>query len=158
MALQTPPTPSFGPDTFTDLATLAQILKENDEYLEQKIDNAAPSIEVTTAAITLASGYSNNSSYVSSEAIKIGNLVTIDLGVVNCPSSIGGNSYFTLGTMPAGYRPTGKHRMGVGMIYAATVMKPVQLRLNTDGTINFLSAETVSGASYLFASAITFAI
>lgn len=158
MPLQTPPTPSYGPDTFTDLAQLAQVLLENDQYLEDKIDNLNPAPSVTKAAITLASGYSNNASYVASEAIKIGNLVTIDLGLINCPSSISGNSYFTLGTMPVGYRPTGKHRMGVGMIYASTVMKPVQLRLNTDGSINYLSAETVSGASYIFASAITFAI
>ncbi|UVK59240.1 hypothetical protein SEA_QUARTZ_21 [Microbacterium phage Quartz] len=159
MALQTPPTPAYGPNTFTSLAELASILLANDEYLEDKIDNIAPPApSVTKAAITLASGYSNNSSYVASEAIKIGNLVTIDLGLVNCPSTIGGNQYYTLGTLPTGYRPTGKHRMGVGMIYAATVMKPVQLRLNTDGSINFLSAESVSGASYLFASAITFAI
>ncbi|WNM67995.1 hypothetical protein SEA_SIRVICTOR_22 [Microbacterium phage SirVictor] len=158
MPLENPAAPAYGPNTFTALEAALATLYDNDEYLEDLIDNLNPAPSVTKAAITLASGYSNNSSYVSSEAIKIGNLVTIDLGLVNCPSSISGNSYFTLGTMPVGYRPTGKHRMGVGMIYAATAMKPVQLRLNTDGSINYLSAETVSGASYLFASAITFAI
>lgn len=155
MALQTPPTPTYGPNTFSDLADLARILLENDEYLE---DNAGGGVEITKAAITLASGYSNNSSYVASEAIKIGNLVTVDFGLINVPASIGGNSYNTLGTMPVGYRPTGKHRMGIGMIYSGTLMTPVQLRLNTDGSINYLSAVTISSASYLFASAITFAI
>ncbi|QDF15750.1 hypothetical protein SEA_FINNY_21 [Microbacterium phage Finny] len=158
MALSKPDYPTYGPETFTKLQELVDTFYANDEELKDLIDNIAPSVSVDTAAITLASGYSNNSSYVASTAIKMGNLVTIDLGLVNCPSSIGGNQYYTLGTMPSGYRPTGKHRMGVGMIYAGTVMKPVQLRLNTDGSINFLSAETVSNASYLFASAITFAI
>ncbi|QFP95350.1 hypothetical protein SEA_YUUY_21 [Microbacterium phage YuuY] len=158
MAITKPDYPDYGPDTFTKLQELVDTFYANDEELKELIDNIEPSVSVTKAAIALASGYSNNASYVASEAIKVGTLVTIDLGLVNCPSTVGGNQYYTLGTMPAGYRPTGKHRMGVGMIYAGTVMKPVQLRLNTDGSINYLSAETVSNASYLFASAITFAI
>lgn len=158
MPLQEPPTPTYGPTTFTDLAELAQVLLENDQYLEDKIDNLNPAPSVTKAAITLASGYSNNASYVAAEAIKIGNLVTIDLGLINCPASISANTYFTLGTMPSGYRPTGKHRMGVGMIYTSAKMFPIQLRLNTDGSINYLSAEAIASAGYIFASAITFAI
>lgn len=163
MALETPPIPFYGVGTFDALAEMARIIKDNDDYLEGLIEDIDPApeptpVEITKAPITLSSGYSNNASYVASEAIKLGNLVTIDLGLINCPSTIGGNEYYTLGTMPVGYRPTGKHRMGVGMIYASTVIKPVQLRLNTDGSINYLSAESVSGAGYLFASAITFAI
>ena len=159
MPLQTPPTPAYGPDAFTSLAQMAEIILENDQYLENKIDNITPPAPpVTKAAVALASGYSNNANYIASEAIKIANLVTVDLGLVNCPSTIGGNQYYTLGTLPVGYRPVGKHRMAVAAIFSGTAIVPIQLRLNTDGSINYLSAISITAASYIIVTPITFAI
>lgn len=46
MPLETPPTPAYGPDTFTDLAELARILMANDEFL---LENAGAGGGDTTA-------------------------------------------------------------------------------------------------------------
>lgn len=159
MALQKPDYPDYGPSTFAKLQELVDTFYANDQELKDLIDAGGGGVDISRSAITLASGYSNNSAYTPATAVKIGDLVTLEMGIVNCPSSISGNAYFTMGTLPAGYRITdGKHRMGLGAIYAATKIVPVQFRINQDGTLNYLAGETVSSAGYLVIPAINFSI
>lgn len=160
MALENPTAPSYGPNTFTALADALATLFENDEYLEGLIDDIDPTPTVTRLNLTLASGYSNNSAYVPTRTVRTGTEVTIEGGVINCPASFSADVYNTLGTVGSAHRPTdGKHRMGIGAIFASGAIVPVQYRINSsDGTINFYSKIAVSGASYIMLSPINWTV
>ncbi|AZV01729.1 hypothetical protein HOV00_gp22 [Microbacterium phage Schubert] len=159
--LETPPTPEYGPSTFSDLAELARILKDNDDALNQDIENISGGggVTISKAPVTLASGYSNNSAYEALAAVKIGTLATLESGVINCPPSFSSVTYYTIGTLPTGFRPTnGKHRMGFAGVYSGTGIFPVQFRVNQDGTLNFLCPVAISGANYLVVPALTWEV
>ncbi|QDH92750.1 hypothetical protein PBI_SINATRA_22 [Microbacterium phage Sinatra] len=160
MALENPTAPTYGPNTFTALAAALATLFENDEYLEGLIDDIDPTPMVTRLNLTLASGYSHNSSYVPTRTVRTGTEVTIEGGVINCPASFSADVYNTLGTVGSAHRPTdGKHRMGIGAIFASGAIVPVQYRINgSDGTINFYSKIAVSGASYIMLSPINWTV
>ncbi|QDP44075.1 hypothetical protein SEA_MCGALLEON_23 [Microbacterium phage McGalleon] len=160
MPLVEPDAPEYGPQTFSDLADALATLYANDTYLKGLIDDIVGPPEVTTANIALASGYTANTNYVTPRLIKNGNIVTYEGGVINCPATFAAGTYYTLGTAPVGYRPTdGKHRMGVGAIFTATAIVPVQYRINqSDGTINFYSVPAVSGATYIILSPINWSV
>jgi len=150
MPLETPPTPVYGPDTFKDLASLAAILRSNDDFLKALIDAIPAPVVPTKAAINLASGYSHNASYATTSAIKTGNYVTLECGVINCPASFAAATYYTLGTVPAGYAITdGKNRMGVGAILTASGFIPIQYRINSTGAINFYSQVAAASVYYI---------
>lgn len=166
--LENLPTPVYGPDTFNQLAELATKAYTNDSRLNQDVGGldvrvtglengggGGGGVTITTAAVALASGYSNNSSYVPLSVIKIDSVAYLETGVLNCPASFAGGTYYTCGTVPAGFRPTGKHRMGPGAIYTPNGIIPIQFRANTDGTLNFLCPVAVSGANYILAPALT---
>ena len=156
MPLITPVTPVYGPNTFTDLAALVTGFRANDDYLKTLID-AIVVPAVSRAELALASGYTNNSSYVNTRVVKTGNIVTIEAGAINCPASFSAGTYYTLGTVPVGYRQTdAKHRMGVGAIFNSTNIQPIQYRINsTNGEVNFYSVTAVAGASYIILAPIT---
>ncbi|QNL31034.1 hypothetical protein SEA_KAUALA_22 [Microbacterium phage Kauala] len=156
MPLENPTAPSYGPNTFTALAAALATLFENDEYLEGLIDDIDPTPTVTRLNLTLASGYGNNSAYVTTRTVKTGTEVTLECGVITCPASFSADVYNTLGTVASAHRPTdGKHRMGVGAIFAGSAIVPVQYRINgSDGTVNFYSRVAVGGASYIILSPI----
>ncbi len=160
MPLENPTAPSYGPNTFTDLAAALATLFENDEYLEGLINNIDPTPTVERLNLTLASGYGNNSSYVTTRSVKTGTEVTLECGVITCPASFSADVYNTLGTVGSAHRPTdGKNRMGVGAIFASGAIVPVQYRINSsDGTINFYSKIAVSGASYIILSPINWTV
>lgn len=159
MPLEEPVAPDYGPQTFSDLADALATLYENDEYLKGLID-AIVVPGTTTNDITYGSGYSANSSYVNTRTVKTGSRVTLECGVINCPASFSAATYYTLGTVHASAKPTdGKHRMGVGAIFTATAIIPIQYRINqSDGTINFYSVPAVTGASYIILSPINWAV
>jgi len=156
MPLVEPEAPDYGPQTFTDLADALATLYANDEFLKGLIDDIDPTPTVTKANLSLAAGYGNNSSYVTTRVVKTGQQVTLECGVITCPASFSAGTYNTLGTVPVGYRPAdGKHRMGVGALFTSTAIVPVQYRINgADGTINFYSVPAVTGATYIILSPI----
>ena len=159
--LETPPTPTYGPNTFTDLAELARIVKANDDALLDDIENSSGGgrVTISKAPVTLDSGYSNNSAYEALSAVKIGTLATLESGVINCPSSFSAGTYYTIGTLPAGFGPTnGKHRMGLAGVYSGTGIFPVQFRVNQGGTLSFLCPVAISGANYLVVPALTWEV
>ncbi|QBZ73213.1 hypothetical protein SEA_THERESITA_22 [Microbacterium phage Theresita] len=150
MALVKPDYPTYGPDTFTKLQELVDTFYANDEELKGLIDDIEPSVSVEKAAITLASGYTNNSAYVSAQALKIGPLASFEAGVINCPASFTGNTYYTIGTLPVGYRPTdGKHRLALGGCWTSGGIIPIQFRINETGAIQFVAQANITGATYL---------
>ncbi|AVJ51012.1 hypothetical protein FDJ44_gp21 [Microbacterium phage Pikmin] len=150
MPLETPPTPEYGPDTFTDLAELARILLANDEFVLSQSGGGGGGVEIVSEAISLATNYGNNSSYVSPTAVKVGTLASLEGGVLNCPTSFSASVYYQWGTLPEGYEPTdGKHRMAPGAIYAHDHIVPAQFRVNANGNLEFLSAEAIPQATYL---------
>lgn len=161
MALETPPTPAYGPNTFAELAEMARVLKDNDDFLLEQIDEgggAAP-IAIEKALVPLASGYTTNSAYVALTAIKIGTLATLESGVINCPSSFGAAVYYTIGTLPTAYRPIdGKHRMGTAGVYTSTGIKTVQFRVASTGALQILSQEALSAATYLMTPALNWTV
>lgn len=148
MPLEEPVAPTYGPDTFTDLAAALALLYDNDEYLKGLIDAIGPTAP-TVSAVALASGYSNNASYVDLSVVRVGTLATLETGVLTCPGSFSTTTYYTAGTIASGFRPVGKHRMAPGGIYTSAGVVPCQVRINTNGEINFLAPVAVSGASYL---------
>lgn len=148
MPLVEPEAPEYGPSTFTALASALATLYANDEYLKGLIDNIDPTPAMDVSAVTPASGYSNHSSYTSLSVVRVGTLATLDTGVLNCPASFG-TTYYTAGTVAAGFRPVGAHRMAPGGIFTSSGIVPCQVRINTNGGINFLAPVAVSGASYL---------
>ncbi|AUX82734.1 hypothetical protein PBI_NATTLES_22 [Microbacterium phage Nattles] len=160
MPLEEPVAPDYGPQTFSDLADALATLYANDEFLKGLIDDIDPTPTVTKANLSLAAGYGNNSSYVTTRVVKTGQQVTLECGVITCPASFSAGTYNTLGTVPVGYRPAdGKHRMGVGALFTSTAIVPVQYRINgSDGTINFYSVPAVAGATYIILSPINWDI
>lgn len=156
MPLVKPDYAVYGPTTFQDLRDIVDTFYENDEFLKGLIDDIDPTPTVSKAAVALAAGYSHNASYVSTRCVKTGDQVTLECGVINCPASFAAGVYNTLGTVPVGYRiADGKHRMGVGAIFAASAIIPVQYRINqADGSINFYSVTAVASASYIILSPI----
>ncbi|AVJ50079.1 hypothetical protein PBI_LUCKY3_22 [Microbacterium phage Lucky3] len=150
MPLENPDAPAYGPNTFTVLAAALQTLFENDEYLEDLIDNLNPTPSVSKAAVSLASGYSNRSGYITPTAIKIASLATLEGGVLDCPASFTGNTYYTWGTLPSGYEPTdGLHRLANGTVWTSGGIIPAQFRINENGALQGVFQANVTGASYL---------
>jgi len=149
--LETPPTPSYGPDTFRDLAEMARILKANDEALDQTIGNKA-SLTLSSAAIVLSAGYSASgySTYKSPTAVKVGALATLESGPIAGPGAFSAGVYYTFGTLPSGFAPAGNlHRLGNGAVYTSTGIVPVQYRVNGSGALQFVCPVAISGAYYL---------
>uniref|UniRef100_A0AAU6R5Z2 Minor tail protein n=1 Tax=Micrococcus phage Olihed TaxID=3092209 RepID=A0AAU6R5Z2_9CAUD len=160
MPLEEPTAPVYGPATFTDLADALATLFSNDEYLKGLIDGIDPTPTVARANLSLAGSYGNNSSYVTTRTVKTGSEVTLECGVITCPASFSGATYYTLGSVASGHRPTdGKHRMGVGAIFSSSAIVPVQYRINgSTGEINFYSQVAVTGASYIILSPINWTV
>lgn len=166
--LENLPTPVYGPDTFNQLAELATKAYTNDSRLNQDVGGLdvrvtglenGGGVTISKAPVTLASGYSNNSAYEELAAVKIGTLVTLESGVINCPSSFSAGTYYTIGTLPAGFGPTnGKHRMGLAGVYSGTGIFSVQFRVDQGGTLNFLCPVAISGANYLVVPALTWEV
>lgn len=149
MALENPTAPVYGPSTFTALAEALQTLYDNDVELKGLID-AISTPTVARANISLATGYTANTAYVTPRTVKTGTEVTLEGGVINCPASFSAAVYNTLGTVASGHRITdGKHRMGVGAIFSSSAIVPIQYRINQNGEINFYSQIAVSSASYI---------
>jgi len=149
--LETPPTPEYGPNTFRDLAELARIMKANDDALSTE-SGGKTNLAVSSAAVTLASGYSvaSYSTYKAPTAIKVGALATLESGPVGCPSAFAGNTYYTFGTLPAGFVPTGNlSRLGNGVVYTNAGLVPVQYRVNGSGALQFVCPIAINAALYL---------
>ncbi|AVR56108.1 hypothetical protein PBI_BEEBEE8_23 [Microbacterium phage BeeBee8] len=159
MPLVEPDAPTYGPNTFSDLADALATLYDNDVYLKGLIDAIAVPTPVKTA-ITLGSGYTANSSYVATQTVKTGSMVVLEPGVINCPATFSAGTYYTLGTVTSTHRPTdGKHRMGTGAIFTSTAIVPIQFRINgSTGEINFYSVPAVSGASYIILNSLTWSV
>jgi hypothetical protein len=160
MPLVEPDDVDYGPTTFSDLADALATLYANDTYLKGLIDAIVVPPAPTKTAITLGSGYTSNASYVATQTIKDGNVVTLEPGVINCPSSFSAGTYYTLGTVTSTHRPTdGKHRMGVGAIFTSTAIVPIQFRINgSTGEINFYSIPAVTGASYIILNSLVWSV
>lgn len=147
--LETPPTPTYGPDTFRDLAELARILKANDDALNQQ---SGGGLTVSSAAIALSAGYSVASygTYKAPTAIKVGVLATLEGGPIGCPSAFAGNTYYTFGTLPTGFVPSGNlNRLGNGVVYTNTGLIPVQYRVTGAGALQFVCPIAINAALYL---------
>ncbi|QDF15986.1 hypothetical protein H3N89_gp21 [Microbacterium phage MonChoix] len=159
MPLVEPDAPVYGPNTFSDLADALATLYANDTYLKGLIDGFTPPAP-SKVAITLGSGYASNASYVVTQTIKNGNVVTLEPGVITCPASFSAGTYYTLGTVTAAHRPTdGKHRMGVGAIFTSTAIVPIQFRINgSTGELNFYSIPAVAGASYIILNSLVWSV
>ncbi|WIC89580.1 hypothetical protein SEA_GARDENB_22 [Microbacterium phage GardenB] len=160
MPLVEPDAPEYGPQTFSDLADALATLYDNDVYLKGLIDAIVVPPAPTKTAITLASGYTANASYVATQTIKDGTVVTLEPGVINCPATFSAGTYYTLGTVASGHRPTdSKHRMGTGAIFTSTAIVPIQFRINSsNGEINFYSVPAVSGASYIILNSLVWSV
>lgn len=152
MAISKPASVIYGPDTFTQIQTMLDRFWANDQDLQTQIDDidGGGGVTISKAAITLASGYTQNSAYVVATAIKVGTLASFEAGVINCPASFTGNTYYTIGTLPVGYRPTdGKHRLALGGCWTSDGIIPVQFRVHSDGSLQFVAQANITGASYL---------
>jgi hypothetical protein len=160
MPLVEPDEVDYGPTTFNDLNDALATLFANDEYLKGLIDGIVAPPTVARVGVTLGSGYTSNASYVATQTIKNGTIVTLEPGVINCPATFSAGTYYTLGTVTAAHRPTdGKHRMGTGAIFTSTAILPIQFRINgSTGEINFYSIPAVSGASYIILNSLTWSV
>lgn len=154
MALSKPDYPTYGPDTFTRLQELVDTFYANDLELKGLIDDfdpdPTPAPVLEQAAVTLATNYSNRAGYKAPLVSKLGDMVWLEGGALDCPATFSGGSYFTWGTLPSGYGPTdGLHRLINGTAWTTSGIIPGQFRLNANGTLQVVFQSSVSGAAYL---------
>lgn len=152
VTLETPPTPTYGPDTFTDLAEVSRILKDNDDALAAAIGGGGGGGggSPTNANIVFQSGYSSGyTGYVTARVSKLNGLARLQSGPIVCPQSFSAAVYYHWATLPSGFEPSdGLNRMGNGLMYTTAAMVPVQVRVQGNGNLQFLSPVAVSDVSY----------
>lgn len=107
----------------------------------------------TTTACTYASGYAAySSSYAPLSVVRTGDLVTLEGGLVSVPaSSYAGGTYYTVATIPAGYRPSGTHRVSTLALYTSSGIVTCQCRISTSGALEFApgAGSSPSGVNYI---------
>lgn len=181
------PTPTYGPDAWADLATMAASLEALGvpPFADATArDTAIPSpttgqcctvagvlyvysgaawtlvtggggggLTQTSAACTYASGYAAySSSYAPLAVVRTGDLVTLEGGLVSVPaSSYAGGTYYTVATIPTGYRPAGTHRVSTLALYTSTGIVTCQCRINTSGALEFApgAGSSPGGVNYI---------
>jgi len=106
-------------------------------------------ISQSSASVSFASGYAQySSSYVTPTVVKTGNLVTLQGGAVACPAAFSDETYYTWATLPSGYYPASTHRLGLGGVWCASSIVPVQCRANISGALELVSSGALSGVEY----------
>lgn len=111
------------------------------------------SLTQTNATCTYATGYAAYSaSYAPLSVVRTGTLVTLEGGLVSVPSaSYAGGTYYTVATIPIGYRPSGTHRVATMALYTSTGIVTTQCRVNTSGALEFApgAGTSPSGVNYI---------